>query len=75
MNATPLPSYTAAVIRTGLGMAGGWLIGKGYVTADQLPEIGGLALGLLTLVWSLAHKVTTSKALQAAQDAAKGYRA
>lgn len=69
-----VPSYVAAIIRTLLGVLGGWLIGKGYVTADQLPELGGILLGAATLIWSIAHKVNVAKAFKDAQDAAKAYQ-
>lgn len=75
MDTTPtaLPSYVTSIIRTGLAVGGGWLIGKGYFTADQIPEIGGILMAVATGIWSLAHKASVSKSLAAAEAAAKGY--
>jgi uncharacterized membrane protein (UPF0136 family) len=72
---SPLPTYLATLMRSVLTTLGGWLIGKGYITADQAPEIiGALTVGL-TAVWAVIQKRNAHKALQAAIAAPAGQAA
>lgn len=70
------PSGSAAVIasivRTLLGIAGGWLIGKGYFTAEQMPQVIGGATAFVVAVWSIYQKLSAHKALAAAISAPAG---
>jgi len=55
-----------------LAAVGGWAVGQGYITADQLTLIGGAVAALISLGWSLtAHtdkaKVAAAQAVPAAQ--------
>lgn len=42
-----------AVIRWLLSTGGAYAVGKGWVTADQIPLIMGAAVALVPLVWSM----------------------
>lgn len=68
---TTLPSYIGGAIRTAFAMLGGFLIAKGYLTTEQIPEATGFVVGLGTLAWSLSHKAGVAKAIQAALTAGK----
>lgn len=74
MNNTPnaIPSYVASILRTGGGIIGGYLIGKGYITADQAAELGGASLAVIAVGWSLYQKYAAHKALTAAIAAPAG---
>lgn len=74
MDATPnpVPSYLASILRTVGGIVGGWLIGKGYITAEQAPEIGGGLLALVVAAWGLIQKLNAHKALKSAIAAPGG---
>lgn len=67
-----LPAYVASIVRTVAGPIGGYLIGKGYLTADQAPEVAGLLVVLATGIWSFVQKVNAHKALKAAVAAPSG---
>lgn len=70
----PVPAYLGSIVRTAMAVAGGYLVAKGYVTTDQIPEVGGAVLALVTLVWSLAHKAAVQKAIADAISAGKGFQ-
>ncbi len=42
-----------SVLRSVLAVVGGWAVGRGYVTADQLTLVGGLLASLVPLVWGI----------------------
>lgn len=45
-----------SLIRWGLGMGSGYLVGRGVITEQQVTMIGGAAGSLIPLVWSFfAH--------------------
>jgi hypothetical protein len=73
-NTTTAPGYIQGLVRTVLAVAGGFLIGKGWVTADQLPEIGGLAVAVAVGLWSLVHKANLATALQNAVTAGRDFK-
>lgn len=62
----PVPSYLATLLRTLGGMVGGYLIGKGYITAEQAPEIGGGLLAAVVAIWGIVQKINAHKALKSA---------
>lgn len=74
MDQTPsaVPSYVASILRTVGGIVGGWLIGKGYITAEQAPEIGGGLLAVVVAVWGIIQKINAHKALKSAISAPSG---
>lgn len=72
-NSSAVPAYVASLLRTVGGMVGGYLIGKGYITAEQAPEIGGALLTIGIAVWSVVQKYNANKALQAAIAAPAGF--
>jgi hypothetical protein len=43
-----------SAVRSILAAVGGWAIGKGYITQDQLTLIGGVLASLIPLVWGIA---------------------
>jgi hypothetical protein len=75
MNATtpsPVPAYMATLVRAGAASLGGWLLGKGYITADQAPEIAGAVTILSVAVWGLIQKINAHQALASAIKAPAG---
>jgi uncharacterized protein YaaW (UPF0174 family) len=48
--------YVKSLIRHGLSAGGGYLVAKGLVSADQLPEVVGAVITLASLVWSIWSK-------------------
>jgi hypothetical protein len=72
MNPSPLPSYAASLLRTGLGFVAGALVSKGIVSADQAPELVGAAVAIITLIWSLVQKAKAHEALTKAIAAPAG---
>lgn len=61
-----MPSYVTSLLRVLGGVIGGWLIAKGYITADQAPEIGGAVLTLVASGWAITHTASTRAALTSA---------
>jgi len=47
---------TKSLIRHILSAAGGYLVAKGIVSADQLPEIVGAIITLVAAGWGVANK-------------------
>lgn len=72
MDETKLPSYATTVLGMAGGVAGGYLLKTGIVTADQLPALGGGAMVVLTLAWRLYAKWHARQALKAAIAAPAG---
>jgi hypothetical protein len=70
----PAPGYIQGAVRTALALGGGFLIGKGYVTADQLPELGGAVVGVGVFIWSMVHKSNIAVALSNAFGAGRNFR-
>lgn len=67
-----LPKQIASVLRHGLTFLGGFLLSKGYITAEIVPQFiaGGLALSALG--WSIVQQVNSHKALKDAVAAPAG---
>lgn len=61
-----IPSYITSILRTAGGVIGGYLIAKGYITAENAPELGGAALTVIVALWSLYQKLSAHKTLTAA---------
>lgn len=61
-----VPSLFGTVLRAAGSAIGGYLIGKGYITAEQAPELGGAALTLIVAVWGLYSKLRAHSTLKAA---------
>lgn len=68
----PVPAYVASLLRAGLTALGGWLVSKGYITADHTPEIVGAGLTVVAVVWSLIQKANAHAALKDAIAAPAG---
>jgi hypothetical protein len=67
-----LPSYMTSLLRSVATTLGGYLIGKGYITADQAPQFAGLVVVVGTAIWSLYQKWLAHKRLTAAIAAPAG---
>lgn len=74
MDTTPgaVPTYLASIARWAIATGAGFLIGKGYVTAEQAATVSAAALALLPLAWSLIQKRNAGKALKDAIAAPAG---
>ncbi len=66
------PGQVQALARTVLATAGGYLIGKGYLTGQQVVEIAGVGIPLLVYAWSAISHHFGHKALNAAIIAPAG---
>ncbi len=52
----PNQDQVLGLVRNLLALGGGVAIGRGWITGEQLAQIGGLAGGLVPVVWTLfAH--------------------
>ncbi len=54
-----------STLRSILAIVGGWAVGRGYITNDQLVLAGGALASLVPLVWGIAvhtHKATVAAA-------------
>lgn len=49
----------ASLIRHGLSAAGGFLVAKGLVSADQVNELAGALITVLGIVWSIKKNKNT----------------
>lgn len=72
----PLPSSFPPVVATALrvagGVVGGYLVGKGYFTAEQAPQIGGAALSIIAAGWAIYASWKKNQKLKAAIIAPAG---
>ena len=71
-DAPALPGFLTPMIRQGLALGFGVLIGKGVFTADQAEAVIGGALALVPAAWTLFSRHSTRKALKAAIAAPEG---
>lgn len=62
----------ASMIRMVIAILGGWLIGKGWITNEQLTEISGAAVILIPAIWAVWKNYNTHKALKDAIAAPAG---
>ncbi len=51
-----------SMIRSILAVVGGWAVGRGYATDDQIVLIGGLLSSLVPLAWGMAVHTKNAKA-------------
>lgn len=70
---SPVPSYITTGLRLVGGVVGGWLIGKGYFSAEQAAEVGGASMVLLTTLWAFYSSHSKTKKLNDAISAPAGY--
>jgi hypothetical protein len=49
----------SSLIRHGLSAAGGFLVAKGLVSADQVNELAGALITVLGIVWSIKKNKNT----------------
>jgi hypothetical protein len=59
-------TIVCAVIRHALGAAGGGLATSGLATSDQVSELAGAIMVIITVVWSIIEKAQAKKDLPAA---------
>lgn len=67
-----LPSYLNSILKALGAVIAGWLIAKGYFTAQQTAEIGGSVLTVIVVIYGLYSKYKANKALNAAIAAPAG---
>jgi hypothetical protein len=56
MNDHPIPEYLSAIVRNAIVGFGGFLVGKGVISAEQSPELVGAGMTLFGIAWSLYQK-------------------
>lgn len=61
----PNQAQVLSVLKFILGLAGGWLIAKGWLTTDQLAELTAAALTVAGIVWSIVSNTHNAKLEQA----------
>jgi hypothetical protein len=67
-----IPANIASILRVVGSFIGGYLLSKGYLTGEQLAQIGGVALPVVAILWSLIKNHNTTKTIQKAIDAPTG---
>lgn len=67
MNSPISQAQALAAVRWLIGAAGGYAVGAGYLTADQLVLVGGVAAALIPLIWSVFFTHTTAGTMAAAK--------
>lgn len=67
-----IPLYVMSILRAVGGMLGGYLIGKGYITAEDATSVGGALLAVFVVLWSIHAKRQSIKALNDAIAAPSG---
>lgn len=68
----PIPTYITSILRTVLGIVAGWVIGKGWFTAEQWAQVAGGLAAVGTLLWSVYSKYVAHKKLAQAIAAPAG---
>ncbi len=53
VTANPLPSILTTLLRYVAAPIGGFLLGKGWIMADQLPEVAGVLMFVASGVWGI----------------------
>lgn len=51
VNAGTAPEVVTTIARYLVTFVGGWIVAKGWITADQLPQVAGVILGAVPLIW------------------------
>jgi hypothetical protein len=67
-NTDPLPATAAALLRYAVGIAGPWLVAKGYVDADSLPGVVTLIISAVTVGYGLYRTHNRQAKLVTARD-------
>lgn len=57
----PNQDQVLGLVRTFLAIGGGAAIGRGWITGEQLAQIGGLAGSLVPMVWTLFAHADSAK--------------
>jgi hypothetical protein len=56
-----------SVIRHGLSFGGGFLVAKGFLSADQVNELAGAIITVMGIVWSIRKNRQSAAAAPAKQ--------
>lgn len=67
-----LPLYVTSLLRQVAAMIAGYLVAKGYITAEDAPAIGGALLAVVAVLWSFNSRRKSVKALNDAIAAPSG---
>lgn len=67
-NTEALPASAAALLRYAIGIAGPWLVAKGYVSADSLPGVVTLIISATTVAYGVYRTHTRQTKLVTARD-------
>ena len=75
METTPsaVPSYIASIVRNLLAVASGFVVGKGWIDAEQGVAITGAIMAVIPVTWSLVQKHNANKALKSAINSPAGH--
>lgn len=67
-----IPLYLTSLLRQVAAMIAGYLLAKGYITAEDVPAISGALLAVAAILWSLNSRRKSVKALNDAIAAPSG---
>jgi uncharacterized membrane protein YebE (DUF533 family) len=70
VNANSLPSVLQTIIGSAAGMLGGFLVGRGWITADQIPQVAGVLMAIGGAAWTAYQAWRNHKKLVITADAA-----
>lgn len=66
MNTDPLVSSILSAVRTALAFGGGFVVARGYLTSDQLAQIGGLLATGIPLAFGIWSQIKNKRDVKAA---------
>lgn len=69
---SPVPSYAAGILRNAISGLVAYAAGKGWLPADQAPEVVAGAVVLVSAIWSIIQKRNAHVDLKAAIAAPTG---
>lgn len=67
-----IPEWIASFVRTTMAALAGYFVGKGVIDQGMADQLGGIALAVATLGWSVWQKWDANKKLKSAIAAPAG---